>query len=202
MREMRPRGLLARLGFDGNPLRRTTDWMESATAVALLAAFLLVTPVVAMFAGQWAYGKGAAAERLQDGDRHRVQATVLESEPAGSATADGSALHSRATIRWTGPDARTHKGSLRVSPTAERGDRVSVWIDEQGRQVSPPLTHTQVVANAVSSGLLTFAGSAVLLGGVWFLVRRHLDRVRMDEWEADWLMVAPRWTDQGWTDPR
>lgn len=208
----RPRGLRARLGFDGNPLRRTTDWTESAAAAVLLAVFVLLTPLAAMLTGQWAYQKGAAAEQAQAGDRHEVRARVLDTERAGSASADGTAVHSRATLRWTGPDGRTHRGSERVSTATDKGDTVPVWVDAQGRKVSPPLTHSQVVANAVSTGLLTVAGAAVLLGGVWYLLRRRLDRVRMDEWEAEWLAVSTRWDDrdwpdqggpdQGWPDPR
>jgi hypothetical protein len=208
----RPRGLRARLGFDGNPLRRTTDWTESAAAAALLAVFVLLTPVAAMLTGQWAYQKGAAAEQAQAGDSHEVRARVVDTRSVGSASADGTAMQSSATVRWAGPDGRSHRDTLRVSTATDKGDTVPVWIDAQGRQVSPPLTHSQVVANAVTTGLLTVAGAAVLLGGVWYLLRRRLDRVRMDEWEAEWLTVSTRWDDrdgpdqgwpdQGWPDPR
>ncbi|MGH8868143.1 MAG: Rv1733c family protein [Actinomycetes bacterium] len=191
-----PRRAMERLGFDGNPLRRTTDWLQSATTVALLALFVLVAPVLGMLAGQAAYAKGSAAEQVQRGDRHAVQAKIVKSASTSVTNPDGAPLQSSAWVRWRGPDGARHEGRARVSPGADVGSKVTVWIDEDGRLVTAPLTHAQVVSNAVSAGLIVVVGTGGVLVLVWFVVRRRLERSRMDDWDADWAIVSQKWMDQ------
>jgi hypothetical protein len=73
----RRRTRLARaLGLDGNPLRRASDRAEAWLRIALLAVFLITSPIAAVGAGGWAYHAGATAARVRAGPTHHVTAAV------------------------------------------------------------------------------------------------------------------------------
>lgn len=190
------RPLRHRFGFDGNPLRRPTDWSESVTRVVLLAAFALLAPVLAMLVGQWAYTQGSAAGGLQASSRHEVRATLLEDAAGSDLTRDGIPLTSTAPVRWTGPDGSRHQATVAVTAGRDAGGTTTVWVDDSGDPVGRPLTDGQVTVNAVAAGLLTFTLTGIAAGLTWIGVSRRIDRRRMAEWDAEWVTFSSRWTGQ------
>lgn len=190
------RPLRHRLGFDGNPLRRPSDWSESMARVLLVGVFVLAAPVLAMLVGQWAYAQGSAAGTSAAADRHQVTATLLRDASGSDLTRDGIPLTATAPVRWTDLDGVSHQGTARVPAGRDAGTTTTLWVDRNGRLADQPLTQGQVVVNAVAAGLLTFTMSGIVVGLVWLGVSHRLDRRRLAEWDSEWLAVSEKWTGQ------
>ena len=103
---------------DHNPLRRTCDRMEAALAAGLLAAFLISAPLLALFAGQWAYGTSLHAEHAERAARLPVPAVLLTGAPA-QAICWCAVLQPLVRARWTAPDGTGRTGWV----PAPGGDR-------------------------------------------------------------------------------
>ena len=187
----RGRWLAARLGLDGNSLRRRTDRIAVIATVGLLVAFLVAAPIAAVFAGHWAYRSSMSQQRDQRSWR-AVTAVLLQKAPVdpGSFDANGSP----AVARWTPPGGQARKGVIWVPAGTPAGSRVRIWLDASGQWAGPPLGRQTVVVRvvmAVAGTTLVLATglAAVASAGHWLL-----DRRRLAGWEADWNTVGPQWT--------
>ena len=104
----RRRTRLARaLGLDGNPLRRASDRAEAWLRIALLAVFLITSPIAALGAGGWAYHAGATAARVRAGPAHHLTAAV----PATTVTPAG--LPKSGEGDWVGARSEGYVASAR-----------------------------------------------------------------------------------------
>jgi hypothetical protein len=172
-----------------NPLRRTCDRVEAAFAAGLLATFLIVAPLLAMFAGQWAYGTSVRAQRAALATWHLVPATLLVGAPAQT-------IYCCATVRarWTAPDGTRRTGWVPAPTGAWAGSTVRVWVDRSGRRTGPPLTDSQVANRVILAAVAVPTAIAITLLGVGVLAHWVLDRRRLAAWEAEWRATGPRWT--------
>jgi hypothetical protein len=79
-----------------------------------------------------------------------------------------------------------------------KGSPVSLWTDDQGNIVSPPLQPAQVAGQGDVAALGTGVGIAVLYLCEAGIVRYVVNRRRMAAWEADWAVTAQVWNRQRW----
>lgn len=180
--------------YGRNPVRRAIDRAEAAVRLGLLVAFLAGAPTLALGLSHWTAASMASEARAQAAREYLVPATLLGgARPPGSYPGTGTA-YSWAPARWTAHDGARRVGMVGVHEGARSGGVVGVWTNAQGRPVSPPLAHAQIVSRTVSVGL----AAPVLLGLVLLaaagVVHRLFDRRRMAAWEADWTTVEPQWT--------
>ncbi|MDR3035029.1 MAG: hypothetical protein LBV78_18335 [Kitasatospora sp.] len=187
----RGRRLAARLGLDGNSLRRRSDRIAAFATVVLVVVFLVVTPIAAIFAGHWAYRWSMSQQQHQRSWRE-VTAVLLRKAPVEPGGFDGSGAWTVA--RWTPPGGHARKGVISAPAGTPAGGRVRIWLDASGRWAGPPLGRQIVVVRVVMAvmGTTVVAGAAaatVASVGQWLL-----DRRRMAGWEADWDAVGPQWT--------
>lgn len=185
----RGRRIAARLGLDGNPLRRPTDKAGACGKAALLAIFLVGTPVACTVTGIWA-GHSVAAEQRVERSWHQVPAVVLKSAPS---QADYYSGLTWTWASWTAAGHR-HEGTIPVNSGTRAGAHVRVWVNASGQWSGLRLGHGAALLEAVDYVVLTpFALAAVLLllaaAGRYLLNRR-----RMSGWETGWESVGPRWT--------
>ncbi|WP_433291752.1 Rv1733c family protein [Actinoplanes sp. CA-030573] len=178
------RGLLRRLGWDRNPLRRRTDRAEAWLNAVLLIVLLVAGGVLAQYTGRSTYREQARVSAWEREHRFQVWATLLE-KPAGQPPT--------ARARW-----RTPRGGLRTGPvsapeTSAAGAWVPIWVDENGAVVAAP-PRRRPATQAAEVAVATVAVVTASLGGVWLFCRRLLDRRRMRYWDAEWLDVGPRWS--------
>jgi hypothetical protein len=104
----RRRTQLARaLGLDGNPLRRASDRAEAWIRIALLAVFLITSPIAVLGAGGWAYHAGATVARVRAAPTHHVTAAV----PATTVSPAG--LPKSGEGNWVGPRSEGNAASAR-----------------------------------------------------------------------------------------
>jgi hypothetical protein len=172
-----------------NPLRRTCDRVEAAFAAGLLATFLIAAPLLALFAGQWAYGTSVRAQRAAIAARHLVPATLLAGAPAQTIY-----CCTRVRARWTAPDGTRRADWVRAPASARAGGTVRVWVDRSGRLTDPPLTASQVTNRTIFAAVAAPTAVAIALLGAGALARWVLDRRRLAAWDAEWRVTGPRWT--------
>jgi hypothetical protein len=185
-----------RLGLDHNPLRRRSDVIEAWLLPGVIAAFLILGPVLGGLVGLRVHADNAAAQRAEQTWR-RVPAVLLQAAPGPMLSDNGA----NAWLVWTparwvaGGRART--GIVPAPSGTRAGATVAVWVDRAGAAQPPPLTAAAAgnrVALAISFSL---AALAVFLAGLALLARRMLYRRRLADWEAAWLAVGPQWSRRG-----
>jgi hypothetical protein len=189
----RARWLAARVGLDGNPLRRRTDRIATWLTVQFLVVALIGVPLVAVAAFNWA-GRAGAAELRAERSWRVVPAVLLRSVPVTDSFAGGVFGYAWVPARWTAPDGRVRSGDIPVEVGLPAGRRVPMWVDATGMPTDVPLTHRAVEARAASAAavasiLLLLVLSCLACAGRWLL-----DRRRLADWELAWAIVGPQWT--------
>jgi len=183
--------LAARLGLDGNCLRRRTDRVAALATVGLIVVFLVVTPIVSIFAGHWAYRWSTSQQQDQRSWR-QVTAVLLQKAPVEPGSFDASG--SWTVARWTPPGGQARSGVISVPAGTPAGGRVRIWLNASGQWAGPPLGRQTVVVRVVmavmgTTLMLAAVAATAASAGQWLL-----DRRRMAGWEADWNAVGPQWT--------
>jgi hypothetical protein len=188
--------LTARLGRDGNPLRRRADVIDAWLLPVAIAAFLALCPVVAAVTGAWVHADNAAARHAQR-SWHRVTATLLQAAPGPEMSDNGANTWMVWTLaRWS-VDGRHYVGDVPAAAKSRAGSTETIWLDRAGNVRVPPLTPPQVGSRVLAASFIALAVLAVMLAGLAWLARWALDRRRLAGWETDWLAVGPRWSHQG-----
>nr|WP_106126427.1 hypothetical protein [Pseudosporangium ferrugineum] len=164
--------------------------------LGLAMVILLAGPWVAWRAGSMAYGADVRANAWEK-QHHRPAVAVLVQDAPNLVYAAGEAppLPTDVSVlaRWSGPDGVDRSGAVPVPAGMPAGSTVPVWIDEHGDLVRPPRRRNAGV-DASAAALLAVAVLVALLAGVRRIVVRRLDRRRLRSWEAEWMMVGPRWS--------
>ncbi|MFE9644770.1 hypothetical protein ACFYO0_11745 [Streptomyces sp. NPDC006365] len=173
-----------------NPLRRRSDELESWLLLATWT-LMLVTGLLAGLATTHAVESSLAQQRAE---WRPVLALTSEKTPVTSTSA---ASHERvwAEVRWTAADGSPHTGQARVEPGSTAGTPVVVWTDRDGRLVTKPASASQAGLRAGMSGVLVGASAAAVPLGGGRLLRKRLDRQRMEQWDAEWEKFGPK---RGW----
>jgi hypothetical protein len=185
-------GLVRGRRLDRNPLRRTSDRIETLVLILLAVVFLAAAPLAAAASGTWAHASAQRAEVAQAASRYPVTAVVL-TVAAPQAAGYGSSV-SIAQARWTAPDgAAVTRGVLVPVGTAVHA-RLSIWTTRDGQPAARPLNESQVASTTLLGEAAGVGALAIVLalGGV--LARWSLNRRRLAAWDADWAVIGPRWT--------
>jgi hypothetical protein len=156
---------------------------------ALLAAFMVASPVAAITAGHWASAAGLRAEQTI---RYKVRATLVQdARPFYSAY--GSVVIP-ALARWTAPDGSSRVGLVDADSAAPAGTAVTIWTSESGRAIGPPPPRGQVTSRAALTAIAAVIVVGVVLLVSWLVAIAVVNRRRFAAWDAAWQQVGPRWT--------
>ncbi|MFI7412935.1 hypothetical protein ACIBU0_30110 [Streptomyces sp. NPDC049627] len=178
-----------------SPLRRRSDVVEAWTVVAVIALLFVGAPLAGVVAAWWAHDDALTTVREQRADRRHVRAEVIGRSSAPLPAAQGGRqLPAKATVRWTEQADGPRTATARVAAGTRSGDMVDLWLDSQGRSVSPPPGSMAVWHQTVTIGVCATggAGALVLLGHT--VVRHAAMRRRLAEWEQEWARTEPEWT--------
>lgn len=178
---------------DHNPLRRPVDRLESLATVALVAVFLIVTPLVAFGAGRWCWDAGAATARAEQTAWHQVGAVVTKGVPKPQNDPYGAVYLAQVPVRWS-VGGITHTGQVTTAAGIRTGATVKVWTTASGQLTNAPLAQGQIDHQAFFAGLLAVLGFSLLLGVTALVIRRILQRRRMAAWDAEWRSTGPLWS--------
>lgn len=166
-----------------NPLLRRPTPMERLVKLLCIGLLVLAT-VAAGIACGLVLATGLGAERAQ-ADRRPVSVVVVR--PAGSTSASSRYLTAASLEVRYEVDGVTRVSTLPTSFGAVPGAGLHAWADGTGQLVSRPqtrLTTTVQTLLAVVGGLVLLV-SLALGGRAGFTA--WTDRLRADEWEAEWL---------------
>ncbi|MEV6591383.1 Rv1733c family protein [Streptomyces acidicola] len=178
-----------RVSRGANPLRRTSDKIETWFLRFLLLVLTLGLPMASISAGVTAYESSMRTVQAQTAQRQQVTARLTSD--AGGGAGDGTR---QAQIHWTDRNGKERSGTTLVRSGTPKGTTVRVWLDRDGIVTGPPMTEY----NARTTGW--FAGSSAAAGVfAGFLaaragMRQVLDRRRYARWEAEWALVEPLWS--------
>jgi hypothetical protein len=188
---MKRRRLATRLGLDGNSLRRRTDRIAAYGTVGLLVVLLVAGPILAIFAGHWAY-RWSMSQRQGQRSWREATAVLLQKAPVDPGSFDASGSWTPA--RWTPPGEHARDGMIPVAAGTPAGSRIRIWLDRSGHWAGPPLRQQIVVVRVTTAVTGTIILLATVLGAVASVGQWLLDRRRIAGWEADWNCVGPQWT--------
>ncbi|MEV4748953.1 hypothetical protein ACFQVD_08530 [Streptosporangium amethystogenes subsp. fukuiense] len=173
--------------FDGNPLRRRSDRIET---VALLVSLLLFVAGLwpAAGLGRQAYQDGLRAE-LTAPYRRAVAAEVVDSARPVEPGFGGQAR----TVRWRPANGPPRTGQVVLPAALPAGSRIEIWLNAEGRLTDPPQSRVETVTVAALTAIAVMVGvstvSLVFLTGLRVLLNRHRDA----EWERAWSLADQRW---------
>jgi hypothetical protein len=174
---------------DRNPLRRSSDRVETAVLALLVIAFLVGAPFAALASGSFVLAKAHEAQRTEQASSYQVPARVLKLDTQGTTYGDPLAQ-----ARWTAKDGKVITGEIAVPLGAMVGSTQWVWITANGQITDPPLQDSQVTGQAYFAEVFTVFTLGVLLAITGLVARWALDRRRMAAWDAEWRAAGPRWT--------
>ena len=179
---------LRRFLLGSSPLKRGSDRLEVLGRLAAVLMVVLAVPVaLAVGTAVWTDTRALAAQQSLT---RTVTEAVLTAPARGSSYA---AVRVPTPGTWTAPDGRTVRGKALAPVGAQAGDRVTIWVDAQGRRTPAPLDASGVASTAVAAGLMAFLLVVAGTVAAWTALDWLLWRSRSRAWERDWLEVEPRW---------
>jgi hypothetical protein len=183
--------LTRRLRDDHNPLRRRSDRVEAWLLPAVLAAFLVLAPLVAA-ATIWQVHAANAADTTAQQSLHPAPAVLLAAAP-GPMHRHGSSWLVWTPARWTAGGI-TRTCQIPVGAGTPAGSRVRVWLTRSGQVRLPPLTPGLARDRARFAAALALAALAGALALAALAGRWRLNRRRLSDWTVGWLAVEPQWS--------
>lgn len=173
------------------PLRRGSDRVQAWLTFVLVVTMVLVAPWVIWWAGRTTYRGSERASAWERQHHVPVQAVLLDD--ASRQGDGGDAVTVRVKARWTAPDGALRTATISAPEGLRAGSSLPIWVDDHGTVVPRPGRRSPTVDAAVVA-LLAAGGLATSLSGVRRIVVWRLDRRRLRSWEAEWLIVGPRWS--------
>ena len=190
------RRLLWRVWPDRNPLRRAADRAERALLVVLFALFAAGIPAAALAVEHWA-GLGAArAARVAAAAQRPVSAHLLHSAPASVGPANPSSYLVSEPAWWADSAGVRHIGTVLVAAGTKAGTVLHEWTDGAGGLTGSRIDPAQLSSGAALAAIGTILLLIAVLVVIMLVIRRHLDRRRLADWEEGWTSVGPEWTGQ------
>jgi hypothetical protein len=164
--------------FRRNPLLRATDRIEAlATAVAVMVS-LLAIPVAAAI-GTAVHDSQRDAYAQQHRTRHLVTATITDDTAAQKISRTNTVTMA---ARWSAAGAE-HTGAVTTQFTAEPGDHVTIWVDDNGALTDEPTPTTRAGVDAVTAALFVWAAVTAAAAIVLAATRAVCDRIRAIRWQ-------------------
>ncbi len=179
------------LSLGSNPLRRDVDRMEAGIFAALLVAFLIGAPLLAVAAGWWSTARQRPSSARSSLCTWSPRCYCRMSLTSWRAPARGDA---GALARWTAPNGNPRVGLVLDVGGTKAGSRLRIWVDGSGRQADPPLTRRGVQSRVITAAALASVVFAFTLLAMAICLRWLLNRRRLAGWGMAWADIGPRWT--------
>ncbi|MDH6553645.1 hypothetical protein M2164_008056 [Streptomyces sp. SAI-208] len=172
-----------------NPLRRRDDVVEAWIVLVVWAVVVLGGTAVGLVTAH-AADDVFARQRV---DRHPVHAVLLTDESKHTSAVRTSSDKSLGTVRWTAPDGSVRTDRTPVDTGLRAGSRLVLWQDGHGRLATAPPSPREAAVEAGVLGAVAGLGLTGAVHATGALVRRRLDRRRVEAWGREWDLVGPRW---------
>ena len=167
-----------------SPLTRVADRVEAWSVVT--AFFMLVGAVIpALAIGQLGYEARLRTVAADAASSHSVEATAQGNSMADPSGAESPTTTFMVNVQWSAQNI-THETVARVDGPVKAGDRVQVWVNDQGNVTTPPPTDTDARVMRIGTVALTWLMFAALIVGALALLRIRLNQVRDRRWDRGW----------------
>jgi hypothetical protein len=166
--------------FGHNPLLRFSDRIEAGVIVVAILLALAATPICAA-AGVAVYGSHSRLYARQAQTSHTVVATVVEA----SAPSNAPHITSIAARAVWPVGGEVHTDWLRTSPEVKAGDRIDIWVNNDGSPTTRPTPVSQAGIDAVTAGAGIWIALTLGLMACVATARSPLDRIRRVQWERE-----------------
>lgn len=166
---------LARI-FCRNPLVRRADRIEAFVVLVAMFASLVAIPVAAVV-GASTYSARDRLYAREALERHRVAATVVD---ASAEDLEATAVEAKWPV-----SAGERTGTLPFAGPAKPGDRVDVWVDNDGNPVVRPTPAWLAVGDGIGMATVTLLSAVVVMATAVTAVRSRLDRARYARWDRE-----------------
>jgi hypothetical protein len=173
--------------FGHNPLVRTIDRIE-AVVVALAVAILLIAAPVAGAVGTAVHDARSRVYAEAVRERHIVPAIVTATGQT-AATAPRSPANTPVRAHWR-VDGVEHTDAFKLDSSASAGSQIEIWVDSDGKRVSPPPAPSQAVVEAICAAVTIWLGVLAAAAALVAVVRWRLDRIRDAAWERELKSLA------------
>jgi hypothetical protein len=184
-----------KLGWDRNPLRRRIDRAETVVLTTLVAALVIVGPLLAIFASHVAESEGSREQRAERGS---YDVTAVLTQSTGQAVIESGQMDGAwVRARWTEHGGRRETGEVVAPLSSQAGQRVQVWLTRGGQVTSAPLSNSEVDAQALYAAVLAVICWFAVLQFAAILVHVLADRHRMSAWQREWAAFESRRSHQG-----
>lgn len=181
----------------GNPLSRGTDRLRGALLIVVVAACLLLVPVMLTY-GSLTYAGFVDKAAQQAQDWHRTVAVLTEDAPTTTYASRGApaSIHTSVMAEWRMPDGTTGNGRVRAERGVRAGTHVTIWLDERGNPVEPPAEPSEAAAAAALLAVFGWLAASGVLMFAYHGVTRLVGRRNARSWELEWARVEPEWRNQ------
>ncbi|WP_213015163.1 MULTISPECIES: hypothetical protein [unclassified Rhodococcus (in: high G+C Gram-positive bacteria)] len=168
-------------GRPSNPFARPVDrFAATLRTVVVTCAGLLI--VLAGVVGTWQWQE--AGERVA---QQHATTTVVEAVTSADAPIT---MSPRGSIRTTPMvestwmwQSEVHTETIEVPSGTPAGTEKRIVVDADGNWAGPRITTSDVVSSAVAGVLVSLGAGALLLGAVWALCARAVERRRQQYWD-------------------
>ncbi|MFW0782898.1 hypothetical protein AAFP35_00120 [Gordonia sp. CPCC 206044] len=169
-----------------NPLIRRVDRIEALMVCLAFALALVAIPLaVSVQGGMYDSRMKAMSEQAQT--IHPVQATAVDNSSGFVSEGQNGGL---VTARWTYRSV-PHTETVHVDDVStERGDRFTVWVDDNGASTHAPITASDARLGAVVVGIAFYAAMIAVCFLLVMAVRKIGDRFRRRGWDTDLALLT------------
>ncbi|WP_324605817.1 MULTISPECIES: DUF3592 domain-containing protein [unclassified Streptomyces] len=172
-------------------MRRPSDRFESWFRRFLMIVLVVGLPLAAIGAGLTAYESTMRTVHAQNAQRHEVTARLTS-----SVADDGEATRQPAQVRWAEENGTVRTGTTLVKPGTPQGATVRIWVDRDGTVTDRPVTAATAWSNGCFLGGMAAIGMFIGVYAVRAGVGLALDRRRYAQWDAEWDLLEPRWSER------
>jgi hypothetical protein len=174
--------------FGRHPLARGADRVE-AWAIVVGILMLIVAVYPAMGVGQLGYAARSHAIAVEAATRHPVEATAVGTSRSDPSMSDSTTATFLVPVRWLAQNT-THDATTKVEQPVKAGDKVRIWLDDEGRITSAPLTEADARIEMIGTVVLSWLLACAMVGGAFVVLRRALHRSRDRGWERGLLELV------------
>jgi hypothetical protein len=175
-----------------NVLVRTSDRIEALAGVVMIMFAALAVPWAASV-GNDLYADGARVAAEQARSRHRVEAVAVEASMPAAGKPAMAPRSVRAQWRY---GSQTHDEVIRYPQVVASGAQLTIWVDDAGVAVVPPMSIENVWAGAVTSAVFVWLVVVSVCASLGIGLGALLDRFRARQWELELQLLANN--DDGW----
>jgi hypothetical protein len=179
----------ATCGLRRNPLVRRVDRVQAWSLVAGIVVLVIAAQQASAYSAT-VYAARSHDVVVESAKRHAVEATALaDSTSSAKGPASATRLVYSDHVQWFEKNA-THDDVVKIDRPVKAGDRVGIWLDDQGKVTSAPPTDDGAHADAIGVAALLWLLCLAIVTGALEILRRVLDRARRRAWDRELRLLV------------